>query len=149
MKKKAPEPADAMLEMLDRLLGPVEEMTADELTSAIAEGGLDLQAAREKLYARVSGMRSKAWERNADVTTDITSLLSQLRPPHLPTSDPKVAQRAAATWVRDLLERPRSASGPVEFAAAPRNLDGALADADQEILRELEDEVRRMSEDSD
>lgn len=149
MKKKAPEPADATLEILDRLLGPVEEMTSDELTSTIAEAGLDLQAAREKLYARVSEIRSKAWERNANVTSDVTSLLSQLRPPHLPTADPKVAQRAAATWVRDLLERSRSASGPVEFAAAARNLDGGLADADQKILRELEDEVRRMSDDSD
>lgn len=149
MKKKAPEPADVRLEVLDRLLGPVEEMTADELTSAIADAGLDIQAAREKLYARVSEMRSKAWESNANVTADVASLLSQLRPPHLPTSDPKVAQRAAATWVRNLLERPRPTSGPVEFAAAARNLDGALADADQEILRELEDEVRRMSDESD
>lgn len=149
MKKKAPEPADAVLEMLDRLLGPVEEMTADELTSAIGEAGIDLPATREKLYARVSEMRSKAWEKNVNVTTDITSLLSQLRPPHLPTSDPKVAQRAAATWVRDLLERPRPAPESVDLAAAARNLDGALADVDQEILRELQDEVRRMSDDSD
>lgn len=149
MKKKAPEPADAVLEMLDRLLGPVEEMAADELTSAIGEAGIDLPSAREKLYARVSEMRSKAWERNANVTTDVTSLLSQLRPPHLPTSDPKVAQQAAATWVRDLLERPLPATGPVELAVAARNLDGALADADEEILRELENEVRRMSDDSD
>ncbi|HEY7789813.1 MAG TPA: hypothetical protein VIC33_04830 [Vicinamibacterales bacterium] len=149
MKKKAPEPPDASLELLDRLLGPIEEMTTDELSTAVRESGVDLSAAREKLYAQVSELRSRAWEKNANVTTDITSLLSQLRPPHLPTSDPKVAQRAAATWVRDLLERPRSASGPVEFAAAARNLDGALADVDQEILRELEDEVRRLSDDSD
>ncbi|MEO8481534.1 MAG: hypothetical protein ABI634_04940 [Acidobacteriota bacterium] len=149
MKKKAPEPADAALDMLNRLLGPVEDMAADELTSAIAEAGIDLPAAREKLYTRISEMRSKAWERNSSVTTDITSLLSQLRPDHLPTSDPKVAQRAAATWVRDLLERPLSATGPADLAVAARNLDGTLADADQKILRELEDEVRRMSDDSD
>lgn len=149
MKKKAPEPQDASLDLLDRLLGPVEEMTADDLNAAIAAAGVDLRKAREKLYAQVSELRSRAWERNDPVTTDVASLLAQFRPAHLPTSDPKVAQRAAATWVRDLLERPRPQAGPVEFAAAARNLDGELADADKDVLRELEDELRRKSDGSE
>ena len=146
MKKKAPEPHDPSLELLDRLLGPVEEMTPDELNAAIAASGVDLPTAREKLYARVSELRSRAWEKNAQVTADVTSLLEQLRPAHLPTSDPKAKERAAARWVRDLLEPARPQAGPVEFAAAARNLDGELGDADQDVLRELEDELRRMSE---
>lgn len=149
MKKKAPEPRDTSLDLMDRLFGPVEEMTADELNAAIAAAGVDLPKARERLYAQVSELRSRAWERNANVTTDVTSLLAQLRPAHLPTSDPKVAQRAAATWVRDLLERPRPHAGPVEFTAAARNLDGELGDVDQDVLRELEDELRRRSDESE
>jgi hypothetical protein len=149
MKKKAPEPQDASLELLNRLLGPVEELTPDELNAAIAAAGVDLPRARERLYAQVSELRSRAWERNAQVTPDIASLLAQFRPAHLPTSDPKVAQRAATTWVRDLLERPRPQAGPVEFAAAARNLDGELGDADRDVLRELEDELRRKSDESE
>ena len=149
MKKKAPEPQDASLELLDRLLGPVEELTLDELNAAIAAAGIDLSKARERLYAQVSELRSRAWERNAQVTPDIASLLAQLRPAHLPTSDPKVAQQAATTWIRDLLERPRPQAGPVEFAAAARNLDGELGDADKDVLRELEDELRRKSDESE
>ena len=59
--------------MLDRLLGPVEEMAADELTSAIGEAGIDLPSAREKLYARVSEMRSKAWEFRVHPTVTSTN----------------------------------------------------------------------------
>jgi hypothetical protein len=102
--------------------------------------------ARERLYAQVSELRSRLWERNAQVTTDVMSLLAQFRPAYLPTSDPKVAQRAAVTWVRDLLERPCPQTSPVEFAAAARNLDGELGDADQDVLRELEEELRRGSD---
>lgn len=149
MKKKAPEPTDPMLEVLDRLLGPVEELTPDELTAAISDAGIDLRAARERLYTRVSEMRSKLWEKNAEVKSDITSLLTQFRPLHLPTSDPEVAQRAAASWVRDLVDSPKPATSAIEFAAAARNLEGTLTDADRDIMRELEEELRNTSDDSD
>lgn len=149
MKKKAPEPTDPMLDMLNKLLGRVEDLTPEELTSAIADAGIDLRIARERLYARVSEVRSKLWEKNAEVKSDITSLLTQFRPSHLPTSDPKVAQRAAASWVRDLIDSPKPTTGAIEFAAAARNQDGALTESDRDIVRELEKELRNPSDDSD
>lgn len=149
MKKKAPEPTDPMLDVLNRLFGPVEEMTPEELTSTIADAGIDLRAAQEGLFARVSEVRSKLWEKNAEVKSDITSLLTQFRPSHLPTSDPKVAQRAADSWVRDLIDSPKPATDAIEFATAARNLEGTLTDSDQDVMRELEDELRNRSDDSD
>lgn len=148
MKKKAPEPADPRVDVLNSLLGPVEEMTPEELTSEISDAGIDTRAAREKLYARVSEVRAKLWESNAEVKPDITSLLTQFRPSHLPTSDPKVAQRAATGWVRDLIDS-KPATGAIEFATAARNLEGTLTDSDRDIMRELEEELRNPSDDSD
>jgi hypothetical protein len=145
MKKKAPEPTDPTLDALSRLLGPVEEMTPEDVTSEIVDSGIDLRAAQEKLFARVSDLRSRLWEKNADVKSDVTSLLTQLRPSHLPTSDPKIAQSSAVGWVRALIDTPSPAAGTVEFATAARNLDGSLTDSDREIMRELEEELRKPS----
>lgn len=150
MKKKAPEPTtDPRLDLLNGLLGTVEDMTPEELASAIADAGIDLRAARERLYARVSDVRSKLWDKNAEVKSDITSLLTQFRPSHLPTSDPRTAQHAAAQWVRDLIDARTPAADSIEFATAARNLDGTLTDSDRDIMRELEEELRNTSDDSE
>jgi hypothetical protein len=150
MKKKAPEPTtDPRLDLLNGLLGTVEDMTPEELASAIADAGIDLRAARERLYARVSDVRSKLWDKNAEVKSDITSLLTQFRPSHLPTADPRTAQHAAAQWVRDLIDARTPAADSIEFATAARNLDGALTDSDRDIMRELEEELRNTSDDSE
>lgn len=145
MTKKSKDPSEPLLETLDKLLGPVEDMSADELSSTIADAGIDVAAARRRLYERVSEMRSKLWERNADVSSDITSLLAQLRPHDLPSSDPKVAQKAAGSWLRDLVDR-RVPIGDIEFAAAARNLDGPLSDADRDVMRELEEELKSQQD---
>jgi hypothetical protein len=93
MTKKSKDPSDLALEMLDKLLGSVEDMSADELSSTIADAGIDLVAARRRLYERVSEMRSKLWEKNANVSSDITSLLAQLRPHDLSSSDPSLGEK--------------------------------------------------------
>jgi len=142
MKKKSPDPSDPLLELLDNLLGPVEDMSSDELTSALTEAGIDLAAARGKLYAQVSDKRSKLWEAKLDAPSDITSLLAQLRPHHLPSADPRVAQQAAASWLRDLVDRRQPIGDDIEFATAARNLDGPLTDSDQNVMRELEEKLR-------
>jgi hypothetical protein len=36
--------------MLDKLLGPVEDMSAEELSSTIADAGIDVATARQRLY---------------------------------------------------------------------------------------------------
>lgn len=146
MTKKSKDPSDPVLDMLDKLLGPVEDMSPDELLSTITDAGIDLVAARRRLYERVSEKRSSLWEENAEVTSDITSLLAQLRPHDLPSSDPKVAQKAAGSWLRDLVDR-RPTAGDIEFAAAARNLDGPLSDSDRDIMREMEEELRSQDRD--
>jgi hypothetical protein len=144
--KKSKNPSDPILEVLDKLFGQVEDMSQDELSSSIADAGIDLTAARRKLYERVSAMRSKLWERNENESADMKSLLAQLRPHDLPTADPKVAQKAAGNWLRDLVDR-RPTGGRLEFAAAARNLDGPLSDRDRDVMRELEEELRSEHDD--
>ncbi len=145
MKKKSKDPSDPAIQMVDKLLGPVEDLSQDELLSTIADAGIDLAAARRTLYEKVSDLRSTLWAKNADVSSDITSLLSQLRPHDLPSSDPKVAAKAAGSWIRDLVDR-HVPGGTVEFAVAARNLDGSLSAADQEVMRELEQELKSQQD---
>ena len=148
MTKKPSDPSLPALDMLDKLLGQVEEMSHEELSSTIAAAGIDLAAARRRLYDRVSEKRSRLWEKNAEIPLAVTSLLSQLRPHDLPSSDPNVAQKAAASWVRDLLDRRPPVDG-IEFAAAARNLEGPLSDADRDIMRELEEQLRSQQDGDD
>ncbi|MGE3577209.1 MAG: hypothetical protein AB7I25_02030 [Vicinamibacterales bacterium] len=149
MKKKAPDSAESMLDPLNRLLGQIEDLTSEELAEEIGEGGIDLRSAQEALYARVSELRAKLWEKNLDVKSDVTSLLTQMRPLHLPTSDPKVAKDAAARWVHELIAAPKPTDGTIEFAAAARNLDGSLTDADRDIMRELQEALLKRSGEAD
>jgi hypothetical protein len=135
-KKDAPDPMD---ELLDRLLGPVTEMSDDEIDAVLGAAGIDVVSARNALYAKVSGMRSDLWQKNVEVPSQMVTLLDQLRPHGLPTSDPKTARRAAGTWVRDLLaKRPSEKS---DFAFAARGRDGDLSDNDDKLRQELEEEL--------
>src|SRR5262245_27579373 len=137
-KKDPPDPVDAMLE---KLLGPVEEMSEAELDELLAEAGIDVQAAARALYEKASDMRAVLWKKNVDVPSHLTSLLGQLRPADLPTSDPDVAQRAAGKWIKNLITARPAASGELAFAARGRDGDGALSEHDDQVRRELEREV--------
>jgi hypothetical protein len=137
-KKTKKDSSDATLELLDQLLGPVEEMSEDEVNAVLSEAGIDAAAARRRLYEKVSEMRSALWEQNAPVPSQITSLLTQLRPHDLPTSDPVVAQKAAGVWVKDLLAA-RPIAPALAFAA--RGRQGDLSERDDEVRRELEKEL--------
>jgi hypothetical protein len=139
VKKTKKDSSDPMIELLDRLLGPVEEMSEAELDAVLSEAGIDASVARRDLYSKVSEMRSVLWERNAEVPSQITSLLNQLRPHDLPSSDPVVAQRQAGTWIKDLLgRRPRAR---LDLAFAARGRDGDLSCNDEQVRRELESEI--------
>lgn len=148
MKKKSKDSPDPVLDLLDKLLGPVEELSGDELSAEIANAGIDLASARRRLYERVSQMRSALWEKNIEVPSQMVSLLNQFRPHDLPSSDPIVAKQAAASYLRDLVGRSVS---QVQFAVAARNLDGTLSEYDEMVRRDFEEELKREqgSEDAD
>jgi len=142
MKKKTSDPSEPLLEVLDHLLGPIEGLSPDELADELTSAGIDVAAARDSLYARVSEKRSKLWEAQRDVTTDMSSLLSQLRPHHLQSNDPKVAEKMAARWVRDLVGSVKPIGMEIEFATAARGLDGPMSSSDEDVMRELQDRIR-------
>ena len=141
MKKKSNEPSGELADALDLLFGKVDDLSSDELSISLADAGIDVAAVQKRLYDRVSELRGQLWEKNAEVTSDITSLLSQLRPADMPTSDPRKAAGAAVTWLRNLTER-KVPPGPIEFAAAARNLRGKLSEHDRHVIEELEQQVR-------
>ncbi len=142
MKKKASDPSEPLLEVLDHLLGPIEGQSPDELADELMSAGIDVVAARDSLYARVSEIRSKLWEAQRDVTSDMSSLLLQLRPHHLQSNDPKVAEKLAARWVRDLVDCVKPIGMEIEFATAARSLDGPMSASDEDVMRELQDSIR-------
>lgn len=141
MTKTPKDQTDPALRRLDEILGPVEEMSDVEISSTIAAAGIDLAAARRRLYEQVIEKRARLWASNQSVSSDITTLLEQFRPHDRPSSDPAVAEKVAAGWLRDMVDR-RIDAGPLEFATAARNLDGQLSENDQQVLRELEEELK-------
>ena len=70
---------------LDEILGPVEEMSEVEISSTIAAAGIDLAAARRRLYEQVIEKRARLWASNQSVSSDITTLLEQFRPHDRPS----------------------------------------------------------------
>lgn len=139
MRKTKKDSSDPMIELLDKLLGPVEEMSEAELDAVLAEAGIDQSVAGRELHAKASEMRSALWAKNAEVPSQLSSLLRQLRPHDLLSSDPVVAQEQAGKWIKTLLGRRPTAKLDLAFAARERL--GELSDNDEQVRRELENEI--------
>src|SRR5262245_15287535 len=66
-------------ELLDNLLGPVEDWSQDEVRAFLADAGVDLKTTSEKLYERVNQVAAAYRARNQEVPISISGLLEQLR----------------------------------------------------------------------
>jgi hypothetical protein len=139
MKRAKKDSPDPLIELLDKVLGPVDEMSEAELDAVLSEAGIDSSVAGRELHAKASEMRSALWAKNADVPSQLSSLLRQLRPHDLPSADPVVALELAGKWVKTLLGRRPAAKLALAFAARERH--GDLSDNDEQVRRELENEI--------
>jgi len=129
MKNDGIKPSESLLVLMDALLGSVEEMSSEELSSTLAEAGVDADAARRRLVESVRANHSRLFERDAPVPADISSLLAQLDPGDAGSPESASTKRARSNWLRDLVER-RLASGEVALAAKANEPTGSQDDKD-------------------
>jgi hypothetical protein len=127
--------------LFDDLLAPIEEWSGQEVDQFIADAGIDIDAASNALFERVSEIAGTYRAKNQDVPDPVTELLRQLRPVDLPTSDPDVAKSAARKWIASL-RRPKSLFVPLQVAHAFQKKKGELGSKDRSVLENMEAKLR-------
>jgi 3'-phosphoadenosine 5'-phosphosulfate sulfotransferase (PAPS reductase)/FAD synthetase len=127
--------------LFDDLLAPIEEWSGQEVDQFIADAGIDIDAASNALFERVSEIAGTYRAKNQDVPDPVTELLRQLRPVDLPTSDPDVAKSAARKWIASL-RRPKSLFVPLQVAHAFQKKKVELGSKDRSVLENMEAKLR-------
>lgn len=144
MAKRRDDPFDKMFELVDKMFGPVEELTSEDVARFLTDAGANTDALKRRLYERASELRGVYWARNANVPEHLQDFLRQLRPPDLPSSDPITIAAAARKLVDRLLNAPVSAQPEVVFAYRDKK-EEVTAD-DSALLDELAERIKRDAE---
>ena len=144
MAKRQDDPFDKMFDLLDRMLGPVDEVTSEDVARFLTDTGGNTDALKRRLYERASALRGEYWARSANPPEHLQDFLRQLRPPDLPSSDPATIAAAARKLVDKLLNKPVSAQPEVVFAY--RDKKEEVTAGDSALLDELAERVKRDAE---
>ena len=144
MAKRHDDPFDKMFDLLDKMLGPVDEVTSEDVARFLTDTGANTDALKRRLYERASALRGEYWARSANPPEHLQDFLRQLRPPDLPSSDSTTIAAAARTLVDRLLNKPVSAQPEVVFAYRDKK-EEVTAD-DSALLDELAERVKRDAE---
>ena len=149
MSKSADERYKTIQQLLDRLLGPVDEWSRTDLDRAVADAGIDVDETDRKAFERVSEIAASYRQGNRDVPRPVAEFLRQMRPTDLPAHDAPTAKASAQRWIARL-RRPSAASAPPQVAYAFRNKKDQLDSKDRAVLEGLEAKLRsRMRDDGD
>ena len=95
MSKSTDERFEEANELLDKLLGPVEDWSQDEVREFLADAGVDLKTTSEKLHERVNQVAAAYRARNQDVPISISGLLEQLQRAAIRTVAPALTDAPA------------------------------------------------------
>ena len=144
MAKRSDDQFDKMFELMDKMFGPVEELTSEDVACSLTDAGANTDALKRRLYERASELRGEYWARNVNPPEHMQDFLRQLRPPDLPSSDPTRIAAAARKLVDRLLNAPVSAQPEVGFAY--RNKNEEVTPDDSALLDELSERVKRDAE---
>jgi hypothetical protein len=144
MAKRRDDPFDKMFDLVDKMLGPVEELTSEDVARFLTDAGANTDALKRRLYERASELRGEYWARQANPPEHMQDFLRQLRPPDLPSSDPTTIAAAARKLVDRLLNTPVNAQPEVVFAYRDKK-DEITAD-DWALLDELAKRVKQDAE---
>lgn len=144
MAKRREDPFDKMFEIVDKMFGPVEEVTSEDVARFLSDAGADTDALKRRLYERASELRGEYWARNANPPEHLLDFLRQVRPADLPSSDPATIAAAARKLVDRLLNAPVSAQPEIVFAY--RDKKEEVAADDSALLDELAERLKRGAE---
>lgn len=144
MAKRREDSFDKMFEIVDKMFGPVEELTSEDVARFLTDARVDTDALKRRLHERAAELRGEYWDRNANPPEHLQDFLRQLRPADLPSSDPTTIAAAARKLVDRLLNAPVSAQPEVVFAY--RDKKEQVAADDSALLEELAERVKRDAE---
>jgi hypothetical protein len=144
MAKRRDDPFDKMFELVDKMFGPVEELTSEDMARFLADTASNTDSLKRRLYEKASALRGEYWSRNANPPEHLQDFLRQIRPPELPSTDPSTIAAAARKLVDRLLNAPVSAQPEIVFAY--RDKKEHVAPRDSAILDELAERVKRDAE---
>jgi len=145
MKRPSDEQLSAMIKMIDTLIGPVEEWSADDVDEVLAKAGVSADSVTRRLFEKASELAGQYRKRNDDVPRHLQDFLRQTRPQELRTSDPEVALQMARRWVENLF-KPKSAPATMEVVFSFRGNDQELNAKDQDFLDRLGERVKIAEE---
>ncbi len=89
---------DRLFDSAEQVLGPIEEMTADDVTEMLEESGIDTDALSRRTYGKLAEVAERYYSKNQDVPVQLAQALNEFRPADAPTSDPETAAQRAKQW---------------------------------------------------
>lgn len=78
MMTRRDDPLDNVFELIDNVLGQVEELSSDDIDKLLAEAGIDTDAIKRRLYERAVELCGKYWARQVDPPAHLLDFLHQL-----------------------------------------------------------------------
>jgi hypothetical protein len=142
---KEKNPLDAMFESIDNTLGPVEELSSDEVRSFLADAKVDTTALKRRLYERGTELRGVYWGRNVDEPAHLKDFIEQLRPVDAKTADPEQQRLSAHKWFKQLFERvPIGDESSIGYAFHRRTDN--VSQQDETSLQELAERLKKKLE---
>jgi hypothetical protein len=132
---------DRLFDSGEQVLGPVEEITVDDVTEMLEESGIDTEALSRRMYEKLTDLAGRYYSKNQDVPVQVAQALDQFRPADIPTSDPATAAQRARQLVAKLLA-PRPAARALEVGYSFRNRKGELSSEDNAILESIAEKLR-------
>lgn len=139
---------DRLLDSVDQVLGPIEEMDADDVIDLLEESGIDTDALDRRMYERLSELAGRYHGRNQDVPAQLAQALNAFRPADVPSADPETALQRAKQWVARRVGHLPSARR-LEVGYSFRNRKGELSGQDSAVLESLAEKLRAKVERKD
>jgi hypothetical protein len=137
MSKSTDKRFEEINKLFDDLLGAVEDWQSQDIDQFLADAGVDIAAANQKLYERVSEIAGTYRARNENVPEPIVEFLGQMRPIDRLPQDSQAAKSAARKWIATRL-RPKPQLNVPQVVYSFRNKKDHLSIKDQAFLEVLE-----------
>jgi hypothetical protein len=120
------------------------ELTRDEIQEALRAAGCDVDQLRERLHQRARDLANAQRAKGKPAPDYLQQVIDLTGPPEAIPNDPRRALAKAKHWIAELTHPPATI-GAIQIARAYRK-DGDLTKKDEELLDDMETELRRETD---